>query len=147
MRLVIPVLGLDAPVEPVSVLSGGQLGVPIKNQWDGVGWYQDGPAPGARGSSVIDGHLDRPGGAPAVFWHLRELHAGDEVQVISAQGKVQRFRVRAVQAYRPQDAPLDTIFEDDSGSYLNLITCAGQWVPAQHQTTLRLVVYTTLEQS
>jgi hypothetical protein len=26
-----------------------------------------------------------------------------------------------------------------------LITCAGDWIPSQHQTSLRLVVYTTLE--
>jgi hypothetical protein len=26
-----------------------------------------------------------------------------------------------------------------------LITCAGDWIPSQHQTTLRLVVYTSLE--
>ncbi len=30
--------------------------------------------------------------------------------------------------------------------FLNLITCAGDWIPSQHQTTLRLVVYTYIAQ-
>ena len=55
------------------VLSDGDLAVPTQNPWDGVGWYQYGPYPGARGSAVIDGHLDRPGGYPAVFWRLHQI--------------------------------------------------------------------------
>lgn len=147
MRLVIPAIEVNAPVEPVSVLPGGQLEVPKKNQWEGVGWFEKGPQPGARGSAVIDGHLDRPGGVPAVFWRLHELHPGDTVQIVSASGKTLHFRVKAVQTYRPQDAPINKIFTDTSGTYLNLITCAGEWIAAEHQTSLRLVVYTTLEKS
>ena len=37
------------------------------------------------------------------------------------------------------------IFGNLGGRYLNLITCAGDWIPSQHQTTLRLVVYTSLD--
>ena len=59
-HLVIPKIGVDAPVEPVHVEADGALGVPTRNQWDGVGWYQGGPIPGQRGSAIIDGHLDRP---------------------------------------------------------------------------------------
>ena len=42
-------------------------------------------------------------------------------------------------------APLQDIFGNRGGTYLNLITCAGDWIPSQHQTTLRLVVYTAFE--
>src|SRR2546423_777104 len=59
-HLVIPKIGVDAPVEPVHVEADGKLGIPTRNQWDDVGWYQGGPVPGQRGSAVIDGHLDRP---------------------------------------------------------------------------------------
>src|SRR5437879_695913 len=36
-RLVIPSLHVDAPLEPVGVLPNGTLGVPVRQQWDGVG--------------------------------------------------------------------------------------------------------------
>src|SRR5262249_35811922 len=57
-HLLIPAIGVDAPIEPVGVLPGGALSVPEKNRWTGVGWYKDGPVPGLPGSAIIDGHLD-----------------------------------------------------------------------------------------
>ena len=78
-RLLIPTIGVDAPIEPVGVLSNGALNVPQKNPWTGVGWYKNGPVPGQSGSAIIDGHLDRPRGVPAVFWNLNQLHTGDIV--------------------------------------------------------------------
>jgi hypothetical protein len=61
----------------------------------------------------------------------------------TADGTV-RFRVTRIALYNPRQAPAHQIFGDESGSYLNLITCAGDWIASQHQTALRLVVYTTL---
>lgn len=145
IRLSIPAIGVNAPVEPVGVVANGDLAVPAQKPWEDVGWYKSGPSPGEKGSAVIDGHLDRPGGYPAVFWRLRDLRVGNEVLVIDAQGKTQRFRVTDIAYYTPQSAPIQQIFANPNGRYLNLITCAGDWIPSQHQTTLRLVVYTSLE--
>lgn len=144
IHLAIPAIGVNAPIEQVSILSSGDLATPTQNPWDGVGWYDVGPSPGQRGSAVIDGHLDRPGGYPAIFWRLRDMHTGDEVLVSDSDGKTLHFRVTRVTYYAPQDAPLQDIFGNRSGNYLNLVTCAGDWIPSQHQTTLRLVVYTSL---
>jgi sortase (surface protein transpeptidase) len=143
-RLVIPSIGVDTAVEMVGVLHDGNLATPSLNPWDDAGWYAAGPRPGAVGSAVIDGHLDRPGGSPAVFWNLRELHVGDSVMITDTAWGTERFRVTRIAWYHPGQAPTQKIFGDKSGSYLNLITCAGDWIANQHQTTLRLVVYTTL---
>lgn len=145
-HLIIPKIGVDAPIEPVPVQADGALGVPTRNQWEGVGWYQGGPIPGQRGSAVIDGHLDRPGAVPAVFWRLHELKEGDLVTVADANGHTLHFQVTKIESYPPKNAPTAQIFGASSGTFLNLITCAGQWIPEQHQTSLRLVVYTTLVQ-
>src|SRR5205823_13312782 len=88
LRLIIPAIGVTASVEPVEILPNGNLGTPTRSPWEDVGWYDLGTNPGERGSAVIDGHLDRPGGFPAVFWNLRSLHAGDDVQVLNAKGKM-----------------------------------------------------------
>ncbi|HEY0755571.1 MAG TPA: class F sortase [Ktedonobacteraceae bacterium] len=143
-RLLIPALQVDAPVENVGITSNGDLATPTHDPWEGVGWYANGAYPGTKGSSVIDGHLDRPGGSPAVFWFLHNLHAGDTVEVKESNEKILHFRVTDVEFYAPQSAPLQQIFGDSSGKFLNLITCAGDWIPSQKQTTLRLVVYTSL---
>ncbi len=145
-RLIIPSIGVNALVENVGILSNGDLNTPQQRPWEGVGWYNNGPRPGESGSAVIDGHLDRPGGYPAVFWYLGDVHVNDMVMVVDASGKTLKFRVTRTAAYPPQQAPLQEIFGDAGGTYLNLITCAGTWIPSQHQTTLRFVVYTTLVQ-
>src|SRR5579863_6103654 len=144
VRLVIPAIGVNAAVERVGIVANGDLATPTGHPWDDVGWYDLGTLPGERGSAVIDGHLDRPGGYPAVFWYLRNIHVGDAVFVTEKDGKQLRFHVTRIAYYTPQDAPLQDIFGNRSGNYLNLITCAGDWIPSQGQTTLRLVVYTTL---
>ncbi len=143
-RLLIPAIGVNAFIESVGVTPGGELAVPQRRPWDDVGWYASGPRPGERGSAVIDGHLDRTGGSPAVFWRLRDMRVGDEVTVIDVAGKTLVFHVREIEYYTPQNAPIQQIFGNSNGSYLNLITCAGDWIASQHQTTLRLVVYTSL---
>ena len=68
-RLIISSIGVDTAVEMVGVLHDGNLATPSLGPWDDVGWYAAGPRPGEVGSAVIDGHLDRPGGSPAVFWN------------------------------------------------------------------------------
>lgn len=143
-HLIIPTIGINAPIEPVGVLADGDLAVPTQKPWDGVGWYRYGPYPGDQGSAVIDGHLDRPGGAPAVFWKLRNLHSGDIVMVVNPGEKLLQFRVLKMKYYAPDAAPLHAIFDNKTGTFLNLITCAGHWIPSQHQTTLRLIIYTVL---
>ncbi len=145
-HLEIPSLALTAPIEAVGVQNDGDMDVPNHNPWTDVGWYEFGTFPGDQGSAVIDGHLDRPGGSPAIFWNLNKLHVGDIIKIFTGMQTL-RFQVRAIHYYQPQDAPLPKIFGDRAGNYLNLVTCAGTWIPAIHQTTLRLVVYTQLLQS
>jgi LPXTG-site transpeptidase (sortase) family protein len=143
-RLIIPAISVDAPLEPVGLLPGNIMGVPVRHRWDGVGWYKNGPLPGMRGSAVIAGHLDKPGGSPAVFWRLHKLQVGDSVIVTRPGQRELHFQVIRLAYYQPAEAPLSSIFQDHSGSYLNLVTCAGDWVPIEHETTLRLVVYTKM---
>src|SRR3989440_7911942 len=143
VRLLIPAIGVNAPIESVGVRPDGTMETPAQRPWNDVGWYNSGPRPGERGSAVIAGHLDRPGGNPAVFWRLRDLRVGDSVLVVDASGKALRFHVTRFIFFQPQDAPVQDIFGNTAGSFLNLTTCAGDWIPTQHQTALRLVVYTS----
>ena len=141
-HLTIPALNINAGIEPVGIKSDGSMATPTQNVWENAGWYQFGARPGDRGSAVLDGHLDRVGGAPAVFWGLGSLHRGDKVMITNARGQQLTFVVTQVAMYGLQQAPLEHIFGDTSGKYLNLITCAGDWIPSQHSYSVRLVVYT-----
>ncbi|GCE17709.1 class F sortase [Dictyobacter kobayashii] len=141
----IPAIGVDADIEPVGVLTTGNLDTPHNNPWDGAGWYDSGTRPGDQGSAVIDGHVDRPGGGPAVFWNLRYMKPGDEVIITTSTGQQLHFHTIKREAIPPDPSYLQGIFGDSSGKFLNLITCAGVWVPSQGQTSLRMLVYTELD--
>jgi len=145
LRLMIPSIQVDAPIETVTTTAEGNLATPIQHPWDDAGWYSPGTLPGQMGSAVIDGHLNRPGGAPAVFWNLKQLRIGDAVLVFTSTGITHHFHITRVAAYQPQDAPMEEIFGNTNGRYLNLITCAGVWVASQGQTTQRLIVFATFD--
>jgi sortase (surface protein transpeptidase) len=106
----------------VGVRSDGNLATPTHNPWENVGWYDLGPHPCERGSAVIDGHLDRPGGYPAIFWRLRDLQVGDDVEVTNSAGQTLHFLVIHIAYCPPDRAPLQDIFGNLGGTYLNLIT-------------------------
>ncbi len=144
IRLTIPAIGVNAPIEKVGIQANGEMGTPVQNKWNGIGWFVAGTLPGQQGSTVMDGHLDDDHGAPAVFWNLSKLHVGDRVTVTNGNGKVLQFHVTRTAAYPYDKAPLQEIFGNGGGKYLNLITCAGSWSYNQNQFQQRLVVYTEL---
>ncbi|GCE26908.1 hypothetical protein KDA_23920 [Dictyobacter alpinus] len=141
----IPAINVDTDIEPVGVLPTGNMDTPQNNPWDGTGWYSSGTKPGEKGSAVIDGHVDRPGGGPAIFWNLRNMKPGDKVIITTKSGQQLTFSTTKREAIPPKQDFLQGIFGDSSGSYLNLITCAGVWIPSENQTSLRMVVYTKLD--
>lgn len=142
VRLRIPAIGVDAAIEAVEQDRSGRMETP--SQVDDVAWYAPGSAPGEIGNAVLAGHLDRIGGAPAVFWKLGKLAAGDDIFVTDSAGVEHHFRVTAQAAYPYEDAPLDEIFGFGIRSRLNLITCRGKWDRAGQTYTQRLVVYSEL---
>ncbi len=134
-----PAIRVDAPVEYVGLTAERAMEAP-KGWWN-VGWYERGPKPGEQGNAVIAGHLDSESG-PAVFWQLDKIRVGDEVRVVDVQGSTIRFRVREIQVYYNEDAPLTKIFGRSDGAHLNLITCDGYFDPDAGIYDRRLVVYT-----
>jgi sortase (surface protein transpeptidase) len=147
IHISIPSIGVNAVVEPVGILATGNLDTPHTNPWDSTGWYDHGVRPGDVGSAVIDGHVDRPGGGPAVFWNLQYMKVGEEITITTGSGQALHFYVTQRVAYPASEAPLQTIFGNTSGTHLNLITCAGDWIPSEGQTAARMVVFADLGQS
>ncbi len=143
-QLIIPLIEVNAPLEAVGIASDGSMALPTQHPWDDVGWYAYGPYPGEVGSAVLAGHLNRPDGSSAVFWKLRLLHRGNIVIIKERSGRIMRFSVLDLQVYTLTQAPKQRIFGQRGGAFLNLITCAGVWQPALHQTNQRLIVYTKL---
>ena len=141
LTLRIPAIGLSIAVSTLGLNADGTVQVP--SDIVQVGWFRLGPTPGQLGSAVILGHVDNYTG-PGVFFELRTLAAGDEVDVGLADGITARFVVNAVAMYSKSEFPADRVYASHGSSALQLVTCGGTF---DHQTGSYLsnvVVYTSL---
>ena len=136
-RLKIPSLGVNAAVETVGIKADGTMGTP-KN-FDNVGWYSPGSKPGEEGPAVFAGHVNNGGIRKGVFEKLSKIKTGDYVTVEDAAGRSKIYKVSSVREY-PAEAPAGELFAPGGPSRLVLITCDGEWLPAERTFDKRLVV-------
>lgn len=141
-RLSIPKLGVDASVESVGMDNNENMDIP-KNA-DNVAWYNLGYKPGEKGNAVIAGHFDKVSGAPAVFYHLENLHVGDRIVTTDVNGDTVNFSVVRLATYTDEAFPLEEVFGQAEKSMLNLITCDGTWNSKTKSYSHRTVVYAEL---
>ena len=142
VRLLIPVLGVDANVQHVGVGKSGNMAVPTN--YTDAGWYRYGTTPGFLGSAVIDGHVNNGLALPGVFKRLSELKVGDTISVVAASGVQRNFAVSAVEIYDYKQVPLQKLFLQNDKARLNLVTCDGAWIAGEKTYNRRLVVYAEL---
>lgn len=119
-RVVIPTLGVDAPVVPIRTV--GAVLVPPSDPQQ-LGWWAGGALPGAaRGSALVTGHTVHTGGG--AFDHLDELRQGDPLRVRTSHGWI-AYTVRGVETYSKgiTAARSRQLFSQTSRGRLVLITC------------------------
>jgi hypothetical protein len=136
-RVVIPTIGVDAPVIDLGLNPDGTLQVP--SNFSVAGWYAGGPEPGDVGPAVIVGHVDSRNG-PAVFFAVRSLSAGDSIDVFQG-GRKMRFVVLSVQEYAKDAFPTTKVYGRVDYPALRLITCGGLFNTSTGHYTDNIVVY------
>ena len=133
----IPAIGVAATVEPVGLRPDFSMDVP--RVVTDVGWYSLGSVPGQPGDAVIDGHLDGPGGGPAVFWRLDQLHVGDRIEFSMSGGGTMAFTVSSEGLMAADQVPAGH-FDTQGAARITLVTCAGAWDSGRQIYTERFVV-------
>jgi sortase (surface protein transpeptidase) len=143
VALVIPAIGVSAPLVRLGLTATGALQVPSTTSV--AGWYTGSARPGAIGSAVIAGHIDSLSG-PGVFFRLRVLRPGNRVYVRRANGSVAVFEVTAVHSYLKTRFPTDAVYGPEPDAQLRLITCGGTFDYATGHYLSNVIVYATLVQ-
>ncbi|MEZ5140136.1 MAG: class F sortase [Acidimicrobiales bacterium] len=136
-RLVIGAIGVDAPTGALD-LAGDAPEVP--EDFGATGWYRQTRRPGEIGPAVIAGHIDSRSG-PAVFFRLRDLVAGDEIVVESADGDRRSFVVTGTGQYPKGELPAEVFGFGAPVPELRLITCGGTFDRSSGHYLDNLVVY------
>lgn len=122
LRLVIPAIGVRAPIVSVGVGAAGAMEVP--GDVATVGWYRFGPSPSRPGSALLVGHVDSRVQGPGVFFRLSEVEPGDVVRVHLSGERSEAFEVVS-RSLVPKDRLPPAIFTRDGDPWLTLITCGG----------------------
>ena len=133
----VPALGLTEELVDLGVAADGTAEVPT--DFDRVGWFTGGGRPGARGPTVLMGHVDSTDG-PAVFYALRDLVAGDVVEVTVADGSTARYAVSGTAQVPKGEFPTAAVFGATADDVLRLITCTGAFDAGARSYTDNLVV-------
>ena len=97
--------------------------------------------PGQRGTAVLAGHVDSRTQGRGALYELRDLAIGDPVEVVLADGTVQRWRVTAVRQYPKATLPYDEVFTRAGAPRLALITCGGEFDRTERSYLDNIVAY------
>lgn len=138
----IPAIDVDVSLSSLGLNPDRTVEVPTN--FGEPGWFRLGPAPGERGSAVILGHVDSNEG-PAVFYLLKYLETGDQIEVTLADGRVARFGVSKVATYPNEQFPAQQVYESHGFSALQLVTCGGEFDIPSDSYQANVVVFTSLE--
>ncbi len=125
IKLVIEKLGVQAGVETKGIDSHNVMESP--DHPNSVAWYRFTAQPGSGGNAVFSGHLDYWGVGPAVFWRLRDLQAGDSIDVVSGESTEVRYKLTQTWSYVTSTMPMQTVLAPSKEDQITLITCAGSF--------------------
>src|SRR5262245_139584 len=139
-RLIIPAIGVSAPVISIGVQRNGEMAVPDLADANRVAWFRHGPVPGEPGTAVIVGHLDSRGG-PAVFYRLKELQKGNLITVTRRDGELVRFKVSSVVTVSKARFPVEKVYDLTNRIELRLISCGVPFDRATHSYRDNWIVY------
>lgn len=145
-----PSLGVDTPVLAVGKAPGVLIDAPEGRAndpvWTKAFWFRGGAAPGAPGVTTIIGHVDDTLARPDPFAKIRQLHAGDVVEVVDQRsGEIIHYRITSTEvvwnsglrggelarlfgAGAVSGKASDKLADAASGvARLTLMTCTGSW--------------------
>jgi LPXTG-site transpeptidase (sortase) family protein len=91
-------------------------------------------------NTVLSGHVDWYTGQVGVFWHLKDLKEGDDIELKLADGVQFKYKVVANTVYPDKEAPVQDIIGDTPQESVTLITCDGVFNKQLQEYNARRIV-------
>ncbi len=141
-RIRIPQISVDAEVIDLDLNADGSLQTP-DDDFAQAGWYTGRAAPGEQGPAVVVGHVDNQNG-PAVFYRLRELVAGDEVEITRDDGSSVVYIVTHSEQVDKDAFPTENVYGATPVPELRLVTCGGDFDRSSGHYVDNIITYATI---
>lgn len=163
-QLVIDKIGVNTALKPMGLKKDHTLDVPDLDHVDEADWLCDGfngsetdpqcrigAVPGTVAPAVIAGHIDGKG-RKGVFYRLKDMAKGDDIQIRRHDGSTLTFRVSSVDCmskYPGADkncTPFDPkkVYGNVARPALRLISCGGPFVGGETGYADNIVVFAEL---
>ncbi|KDN17709.1 class F sortase [Amycolatopsis rifamycinica] len=139
----IPKIGAESSLLAVALKPDGSISVPSVHTPMQAAWYKLSPVPGDTGPAIVLGHVDGDR-KPGIFFMLKDLAPGDEVDVDRSDGRKLKFVVDRVTQVPKETFPRDAVYGNSNEPELRLITCGGAFDHAEHSYRDNIVVYAKL---
>jgi LPXTG-site transpeptidase (sortase) family protein len=140
--LFIPKIEVDAPVLGLGLEPDGKMDVP--DNYNDVGWYSLGTAPGEVGNAVLGAHVDNGADISGVFKNIKRLEIGDDIYTTDNSKERLRFKITKIERYDYQTRDTGEVFGNTGKRRLVLITCDGTFLPEKGTYDERLIVFAEL---
>ncbi len=140
----IPKLGIHARVLSITVNSKNELQAPY-GIYD-AGWYTSSALPGQNGAMLVDGHSGI-GKTHGIFHDLSKLTVGDQITITRGDGQTFTYKVAKTAIVDAAKVDMGSLLvsQDTAKPGLNLITCAGDWIPGTFSLKQRALVYAVMQ--
>ncbi|GAA2266562.1 hypothetical protein GCM10009853_019710 [Glycomyces scopariae] len=140
-RVDIDRLDVHAPLTALGLDYQGNFEVPRMWRPHEAGWFEPGPTPGEFGPTVLMGHVDTDRSGPAVFYGVKRLEEGDEIELTREDGVVVVYEVTGVESFSKKRLPYEDVFGVEPRPVLRLITCGGEFDRKAGDYTENVVVF------
>jgi hypothetical protein len=154
--LVIPSLGVDAPLVPTGATgSVGTAALTIPSDVHTVAWWdgvvsdggrtvqENAPEPGQPGVALLAGHIDSATAGPGALYDLKDLAPGAIVEVVDSNQQVSTWRVSAPPETSLKTALPPSLWVTTGPPKLALVTCGGPFDAATGHYLDNVIVWAT----
>lgn len=141
-RIRIPAIGVDADVIDLWLNEDGTLQTP-DDDFSQAGWYTGRSAPGEQGPLIVVGHVDNKSG-PAVFFRLKDLVPGDEVEMVRDDGSSVFYVVESSERVPKDSFPTEKVYGPTDVPTLRLVTCGGAFDRSTGHYIDNIITYATI---
>lgn len=138
--IAIPSIRVASSLVPLGLNADGSVQVPPIERPGQAGWYDGGPGAGEVGPFVVLGHVDSYTEA-GVFYRLRDLRAGDRIEIDRRDGSRVTYLVDRVERFPKDEFPTGAVYGDAPRPEIRLITCGGDFDESRRSYEDNLIVF------